>query len=49
MERMFFKILTAVIAVSLFYIVYKDETLDWRTQTKLLFVGLLFLMWSAII
>lgn len=49
MERLVFKIMTAVIAVSLFYVVYKDETLTSRQQTKLLFTGLLFLMWSAII
>lgn len=49
MERTFFKVLTAIIAVSLFYVVYKDKSLDARTQTKLLFVWLLFLMWSAIV
>lgn len=49
MERLFFKVLTAVIAVWLFYIVYKDKTLTSRQQTKVLFTGLLFLIWSAII
>lgn len=42
--RLFMKLLTAVIAVSLFYICYKEETLTPRQQTQLLFTGLLFLM-----
>lgn len=40
--RLFMKILTLLIAVSLFYICYKDRTLTPRQQTQLLFVGLFF-------
>ena len=48
--RLTIKMLTAVIAVSLFAVCYIDyKNLTSRQQTQLLFTGLLFLMWSAII
>lgn len=37
--RLFMKLLTAVIAVSLFYIVYKERTLTTRQRVQLLFTG----------
>lgn len=49
MERLFFKILTAVIAVWLFYVVYKETTLSLSKRNYVFFVWLLFLLFSAII
>lgn len=49
MERLFFKVITAVIAVWLFYVVYKETTLPLSKRNYVFFVWLLFLLFSAII
>lgn len=47
--RMFIKLLMAVIAVWLFYVVYKETTLPLSKRNYVFFVWLLFLLFSAII
>lgn len=47
--RMFMKLLTALIAVSLFIIVVKDKTLTTKQQLLFIIVWLMFLMCSWII
>jgi hypothetical protein len=47
--RMFMKLLSAVIAVWLFYVVYKETTLPLSKRNYVFFVWLLFLLFSSII
>lgn len=47
--RIVLKLLTAVIAVWLFYVVLKETTLSSSKRTYVLFVWLLFLLVSSIL
>ena len=47
--RMLLKLLSAVIAVWLFYVVYKETTLPLSKRNYVFFVWLLFLLFSSII
>lgn len=47
--RIVLKLLSAVIAVWLFYVVYKETTLSLSKRNYVFFVWLLFLLFSSII